>query len=102
MSDQSAAAGWGWRESLDAMQAAPDHHTVLLENEHVRVLEAFGAPGETVPVHTHRWPAVIRIVSSSDFVRRDPAGTVLVDSRRGVRCRGRAASCGRLRCHRIR
>ena len=37
-----------------------------------------------MPVHTHRSPAVIHIVSSSDFVRRDPAGTVLVDSRRGA------------------
>ena len=43
MTDQSAAAGWGWPEFLDAMQAAPDHHIVLLENEHV--LEAFVAPG---------------------------------------------------------
>ena len=43
MTDQSAAAGWGWPESLDAMQAAPDHHIVLLENQHV--LEAFVAPG---------------------------------------------------------
>jgi len=75
---------WAWPESLDAMQAAPDHHKVLLENEHVRVLEAWVAPGDTVPVHTHRWPSVLHILSSSGFVRRDPAGHVVLDSRAGT------------------
>jgi len=37
--------------------------------------------GETVPVHTHRWPAVQYLVSIADFVRRDADGEVLVDSR---------------------
>jgi quercetin dioxygenase-like cupin family protein len=77
----SAADGWAWPESLDAMSAAAEHHKVLLENERVRVLEAWVAPGETVPVHSHCWPSVLQVLSWSDFVRRDPAGAVLVDSR---------------------
>lgn len=77
------ASEWPWSESLDAMQATKNHHKVLLENDQVRVLEAWVAPGDTVPVHTHRWPGVIHVVSSSHFVRRDANGTVLVDSRRG-------------------
>lgn len=65
------------------MQAAPGHHKALLENEHVRVLEAWATPGDAVPVHTHRWPGVMHIVSGSHFVRRDADGVVLVDSREG-------------------
>ena len=67
--------------SLDAIAAAPDHHTVLLENEHVRVLDTKLRPGETTPVHVHPWPSVLYVLSWSDFVRYDPAGNVLLDSR---------------------
>jgi len=74
-------ASWPWPESLDAMSAAPAHHRLLLENERVRVLETRIEPGDTVPLHTHRWPSVYHILSWSDFVRRDAEGQVLVDSR---------------------
>jgi hypothetical protein len=82
MSD--SADRWNWPDALDAMQAAPDHHKVLLENEHVRVLEAWVAPGDTAPVHTHRWPSVLHVLSVSDFVRRDPGGAVVLDTRGGA------------------
>jgi hypothetical protein len=45
---------WQWPDTLDAVAAAPAHHVVLLENEHVRVLEARIEAGDTVPLHTHR------------------------------------------------
>jgi quercetin dioxygenase-like cupin family protein len=66
---------------LDAMLAAPDHHAVLLENEHVRVLDTRLAPGESTPVHAHGWPAALYVLSWSDFVRKDPQGTIILDSR---------------------
>ena len=66
---------------LDAMSAAPDHHVVLIENDRVRVLDTRLGPGERTPVHTHQWPAVLYILSFSDFIRYDPEGNVLVDSR---------------------
>jgi quercetin dioxygenase-like cupin family protein len=66
---------------LDAMSAAPDHHAVLLENDRVRVLDTRLGPGEQTPVHTHQWPAVLHVLSWSDFIRYDPEGKVLVDSR---------------------
>jgi len=66
---------------LDAMTAAPDHHTVLFENDRVRVLDTQLGPGERTPVHAHEWPAALYVLSWSDFVRRAPDGTVLVDSR---------------------
>ena len=66
---------------LDAMTVSTDNHDVLLENARVRVLDTRLAPGERTPVHTHQWPAALYVLSWSDFVRYDPDGNVLVDSR---------------------
>ena len=71
----------GEADELDALIAAPAHHSLLFENEAVRVLDTRVAPGDTVPLHTHRWPSVLYIMSWSDFVRRDGEGKVMVDSR---------------------
>jgi predicted metal-dependent enzyme (double-stranded beta helix superfamily) len=70
-----------WPDSLDAMVAAPEHHEVLLENERVRVLDSRIKPGDTVPVHTHRWASVLHILGTSDFIRYDPEGNTVFDSR---------------------
>lgn len=67
--------------ALDAMSAAPDHHELLLENDRVRVLDTRLRSGERTPVHSHRWPATLYVMSWSDFLRRDANGNVLVDSR---------------------
>lgn len=75
------AEPWPWPDSLDAVIAAPEHHKLLFENERVRVLEVRIAPGELVPVHTHRWPASIYVAKQSDFLRRDHHGNLLFDSR---------------------
>ena len=68
-------------EALDAVRRDPDHHEVLLENAHVRVLDALLPPGEETEIHTHAWPSALYVMSWSDFVRIDPEGKVLVDSR---------------------
>lgn len=72
---------WPWPDDLDALVAAPKHHRLLLENERSRVLETRIEPGETVPLHTHRWPSVYHVLSWGSFVRRDGDGKVLVDTR---------------------
>ncbi|HEX9199007.1 MAG TPA: hypothetical protein VF865_05575 [Acidobacteriaceae bacterium] len=76
-----AMGDWNWPEELDALRAAPEHHTLLMENEMVRVLDTRVPPGHTVPLHTHRWPCALFIKSWSDFVRRDIDGIVVADSR---------------------
>ena len=78
---ESHASAWPWPASLDALSAAPRHHTLLLENDRVRVLETRIPPGELVPLHTHRWPSVLHVLSWSDFIRRDASGAVSLDSR---------------------
>lgn len=89
-----------WPDELDALSAAPQHHTLLLENEFVRVLDTRVLPGRTVPLHTHRWPSALYILSWSDFVRRDAQGRVVVDSRLlGTRPQGNALWSGPLPPH---
>jgi quercetin dioxygenase-like cupin family protein len=70
-------------EDLDAMCAAPDHHTLLLENDKVRVLDSLLQPGESTPIHTHRWPSAQYVIGLSDFIRTDGDGNVMLDTRYG-------------------
>ena len=79
--DGATKGAGGAPDSLDAVVAAPRHHRVLLENAHVRVLDTRIAPGDTVPLHAHGWPGVHHVMSWSDFVRRNAAGQVEVDTR---------------------
>jgi len=72
---------WPWPPELDAVIAAPRHHRLVFENEQVRVLDTRISVGDTVPVHTHRWPAVYNTVRFSHFIRRDGEGNILFDSR---------------------
>jgi hypothetical protein len=48
----------GFPDGFDAVQAAPNSHKVVFENEFVRVLEVtVPPPGTTIPMHHHRWPS---------------------------------------------
>jgi len=89
-----------WPETLDALIAAPRNHTLLFENEFVRVLDTRVAPGETVPPHTHRWPGALYFLTWSDCVRRDLDGAVVMDSRStGLALEGKAIWSGPLVPH---
>jgi hypothetical protein len=72
---------WPWPESLDALAAAPAFHRKLLENERVRVSHTLIPAGALVPLHTHRYPAVAYVISTSHFIRRDHEGNATFDSR---------------------
>ena len=72
---------WPWPDGLDAVVAAPKHHRLVFENDRVRVLDTVIPAGDTVPVHTHRWPAVYYTIQSGEFIRRDGEGSLLFDSR---------------------
>jgi quercetin dioxygenase-like cupin family protein len=66
---------------LDAMTASKANHSVMLENDRVRVLDTWIAPGDRTDVHAHEWPSTLYILSWSPFVRYDLAGNMLVDAR---------------------
>ena len=44
-------------QAQDPVKVSPDHFTVLLENERVRVLDFHSKPGVKIPAHSH--PAYI-------------------------------------------
>ena len=70
-----------WPPELDALIAAQEHHQLLFENERVRVIDANIPAGDMTAVHTHCFAASHIVISWSDFIRYDPGGNVLVDSR---------------------
>ena len=51
--------------TTDAVIAAPNSHKVLLENDNVRVVEVVILPGQKEPMHTHEWPSVMIVDSST-------------------------------------
>ena len=69
-------------DELDGIAADPNHHTVLFENDEVRVIETRIAAGELTPLHTHLAPTVMYVLSGSHFIRRDEHGETMVDTRR--------------------
>lgn len=77
---------YSFMDRLDALVAAPIHHRLAYENERVRVLETLVLPGQTVPLHTHEWPAALYVLSGGDFVRRNAEGEVMLDSRAAGLC----------------
>lgn len=71
-----------WPPELDAVVAAPRHHRVVYENEHLRVLEVTLEPGDEEPVHHHRWPSVFVFDQVAGPVHDlAPDGTQLPDNR---------------------
>jgi len=71
---------WIWPETLDALTADPKHHSLLFENESVRMLDTLIPPGEITEIHTHKWPASLYILSWSDFIRYDKNGNIVFES----------------------
>jgi len=77
----TSPSNWPWPDSLDAIVAAPAHHSVLFEDERIRVLRTTIPAGDVVPLHTHRWGGVAYVESCCHFVRKDELGNILLDSR---------------------
>ena len=59
-----------WDPALDAVEAAPDNHTVLYEDDVIRVVSVSVPAGTTEKPHHHRFPSVFvidRMVKLRDF-----------------------------------
>ena len=59
-----------WDPALDGVLASPENHTVLYEDEAIRVISVSIAPGAIEKPHHHCLPAVFvvdRLVSVHDF-----------------------------------
>ena len=75
----SAVPNCAWPSSLDAVAAAPKNHRVVLENEHVRVLDVTVAPGEREPLHAHCRSSVMYLMQEGTYRDYDAAGRVIED-----------------------
>jgi hypothetical protein len=51
--EQAGARSAAELDELDVLKVIPENYTLLLENEHVRVIEARIPPGTTEPLHRH-------------------------------------------------
>ena len=59
-----------WDPGLEGVVAAPDNHTVLYEDDDIRVISVSIAPGAVEKPHHHRLPSVFvvdRLVKLRDF-----------------------------------
>lgn len=56
--DKSTSGCWPWPDSLDAVAADPQNHTVLYEDGNVRVLDVHTPPHTTNSKHDHQWSSI--------------------------------------------
>ena len=77
----SAKAECLWTSAQDAIQAAPQNHRVVLENDKVRVLDVIVPPNTKENVHAHCWPSLLYITAAGKYIDYDANGKVLFDSR---------------------
>ena len=75
--EAGVASRCAWPESLDAVVAAPGNHRVVLENEHVRVLDVTVAPGEREPLHAHCLPSVMYLMQEGVYRDYDASGKLV-------------------------
>ena len=68
-------------DAPDSTELDPDGHRVVLENDHVRVLEVRVAEGATLALHSHP-PRSVVAIGSYRLRSTDAAGKVSVIDRR--------------------
>lgn len=70
-------------QHVDALIASPDIYTLLLENEHVRILEYMIEPGEREAWHTHP-PKAIYVASGGKLrITTEDGNSFVVDENTG-------------------
>lgn len=67
----------------DAVIADPDHHLVVMENDHVRVIEARAGLGATSPMHSHSDYVLVSLASTRLKLTMPDGQQSVVDVRPG-------------------
>lgn len=65
------------RSLIDAVSVDPTQHHVILENDHVRVVEVLAAPGAMSPMHAHP-PTVLISLNKARFRVTEPHGASFI------------------------
>lgn len=60
-----------WPADLLPLAAAPEQHTLLLDNDAVSMYEVVNPPGGVAPAHLHVWPSLFITFSPARLVFRD-------------------------------
>jgi hypothetical protein len=76
----AAQQPWPWPETMDALQAAPASHRLLMDNDQVRVLDVAIEPGAREPEHTHQ-AASVMIIDEPARIRYYQGEALLFESR---------------------
>jgi hypothetical protein len=56
--DKSSSGCWPWPDSLDGVIASPQNHTVIYEDNNIRVLDVHTPSGTMNNLHDHQWSSV--------------------------------------------
>lgn len=72
------SVAWHNPDPQDAVNAAPNSHRVIYEDEKVRILDVTVAPGAKENLHRHSWPSVLVIDEPTKLADYAPDGTIIV------------------------
>ena len=64
-------------KTFEPIIAAGEYHSVVLENDRVRVLQVEIMPGETVPFHQHGMPSIFVTLEPASLLIRDMSGKAI-------------------------
>ena len=64
-------------KTFEPIIAAGEYHSVVLENDRVRVLQVEIMPGETVPFHQHGMPSIFVTLEPASLLFRDMSGKAI-------------------------
>ena len=64
-------------KTFEPIIAAGEYHSVVLENDRIRVLQVEIMPGETVPFHQHGMPSIFVTLEPASLLIRDMSGKAI-------------------------
>jgi hypothetical protein len=87
--DKSNSGCWPWPDSLDAVVADPQNHTILYDDANIQLLDVHTPPGTTNALHDHQWSSVFINIEAqprgrdhkADGSVTQPGGVVPADSK---------------------
>jgi hypothetical protein len=77
-------SSWDHPDALDSLNAAPANHRLVYEDDRVRLLEVTILPGETEPLHGHKYPSVFAFDAVQPTLHDHTPDGKPVDLKRGL------------------
>ena len=77
-------SAWNHPDSLDSVNAAPENHRVVYEDDIIRLLEVVILPGEKEPLHGHKYSSVFAFDAVQPAVHDHTPDGKLIDRKRSL------------------